>query len=108
MFSNSPKSPVLIATKEMNPVIIININLMLQKQAALEELKFIIFESYHKTSNRPCSYSTKEPGSSDIFRQFYTRGSTEWRETFDRNCAHSKILQIVMKYRSIYIRCENS
>ena len=29
--------------------------------------------------NRPFSYSTKEPGSSDIFVQFYTRGSTEWR-----------------------------
>ena len=30
-------------------------------------------------SNRPFSYSTKEPGSSDIFIQFYTRGSIEWR-----------------------------
>ena len=30
-------------------------------------------------SNRPSSYSTKEPGSSDIFIQFYTRGSIEWR-----------------------------
>ena len=29
--------------------------------------------------NRPFSYSTKEPGSSDIFIQFYTRGSIEWR-----------------------------
>ena len=28
--------------------------------------------------NRPFSYSTKEPGSSDIFIQFYTRGSIEW------------------------------
>ena len=30
-------------------------------------------------ANRPFSYSTKEPGSSDIFIQFYTRGSIEWR-----------------------------
>ena len=29
--------------------------------------------------NRPFSYSTKEPGSSDIFIHFYTRGSIEWR-----------------------------
>ena len=27
--------------------------------------------------NRPFSYSTKEPGSSDIFIQFHTRGSIE-------------------------------
>ena len=32
-----------------------------------------------KCDNRPFSYSTKEPGSSDIFIQFYTRGSIEWR-----------------------------
>ena len=30
-------------------------------------------------NNRPFSYSTKEPGSSVIFIQFYTRGSIEWR-----------------------------
>ena len=30
-------------------------------------------------SNRPFSYSTKEPGSSVIFIHFYTRGSIEWR-----------------------------
>ena len=29
--------------------------------------------------NRPFSYSTKEPGSSDIFIQFYVQGSIEWR-----------------------------
>ena len=29
--------------------------------------------------NRPFSYSTKEPGSSDIFIQFYSQGSIEWR-----------------------------
>ena len=29
--------------------------------------------------NRPFSYSTKEPGSSDIFIHFYTRCSIEWR-----------------------------
>ena len=29
--------------------------------------------------NRPFSYSTKEPGSSDIFIRFYTRGSTVYR-----------------------------
>ena len=58
--------------------------------------------------NRPFSYSTKEPGSSDIFIQFYTPGSIEWRYSFDRNCPRSKILQIVMKYRSIHIRFQNS
>ena len=58
--------------------------------------------------NRPFSYSTKEPGSSDIFIQIYTRGSKEWRYSFDRNCAHSKTLQIVMKYRSLHIRFQNS
>ena len=52
-----------------------------------------------KGSNRPFSYSTKEPGSSDILIHFYTQGSIEWRYSFDRNCVHSKILQIVMKYR---------
>ena len=30
-----------------------------------------------KTANRPFSYSTKEPGSSDIFIHFYTRSSIE-------------------------------
>ena len=35
------------------------------------------FSSQH--CNRPFSYSTKEPGSSDIFIQFYTPGSIEWR-----------------------------
>ena len=60
------------------------------------------------TCNRPFSYSTKEPGSSDIFIQIYARGSKEWRYSFDRNCAHSKTLQIVMKYRSIHIRFQNS
>ena len=29
--------------------------------------------------NRPFSYSTKEPGSSDIFIQLFSRGSIEWR-----------------------------
>ena len=33
----------------------------------------------HPESNRPFSYSTKEPGSSVIFIHFYTRGSIEWR-----------------------------
>ena len=55
--------------------------------------------------NRPFSYSTKEPGSSDIFIQLYARGSKKWRRSFDHNCKHSKILQNVMKYRSIYIVC---
>ena len=32
---------------------------------------------------------------------FHTRGSIEWRKSFYRNCAHSKILQNVTKYRSI-------
>ena len=59
-------------------------------------------------AHRPFCYSTKEPGSSDIFIQIYTRGSKEWRYSFDRSCAHSKILQIVMKYRSIHIRFQNS
>ena len=60
------------------------------------------------SQNRPFSYSTKEPGSNDIFIQFYTRGLIEWRWRFDCNCAPSKILQIVMKYRSIHIRFQNS
>ena len=30
------------------------------------------------TINRPFSHSAKEHGSSDIFINFYTRGSTEW------------------------------
>ena len=33
----------------------------------------------HPVHNKPFSYSKKEPGSSDIFIQFYTRGSIEWR-----------------------------
>ena len=34
---------------------------------------------YFRFLHRPFSYSTKEPGSSDIFIQFYTRSSIEWR-----------------------------
>ena len=34
---------------------------------------------FSNVKNRPFSYLTKEPGSSDIFIQFYARGSTEWR-----------------------------
>ena len=44
-------------------------------------LRFVnayVFRPYCST-NRPFSYSTKEPGSSDIFIQFSTRGSIEWR-----------------------------
>ena len=33
------------------------------------------YQIYH----RPFSYSRKEPGSSDIFIQFYAQGSIEWR-----------------------------
>ena len=40
---------------------------------------FVIFLITAVPRNRPFSYSTKEPGSSDIFIQFYTRGSIEWR-----------------------------
>ena len=33
---------------------------------------------YEFDTNRPFTYSTKEPGSSVIFIHFYTRGSSEW------------------------------
>ena len=59
-------------------------------------------------NNRPFSYSTKEPGSSDIFIHFDAQGSIEWRWSFNHHCAYSKILQIVMKYRSIHILFQNS
>ena len=58
--------------------------------------------------NRPLSYSTKEPGSNDIFIQFYTRGLIEWRWSLDRKCTHSKILRNVMKYCSIHILFQNN
>ena len=35
--------------------------------------------NFMQNENRPFSYSTKEPGSSDIFTHFYERGSIEWR-----------------------------
>ena len=38
-----------------------------------------ISQHFRMDENGPFSYSTKEPGSSDIFIQFYTRGSIEWR-----------------------------
>ena len=53
--------------------------------------------------NKPFSYSAKETGSSVIFIHFLARGSIEWRENFYHYCAHSKILQIVAKCRSILI-----
>ena len=37
------------------------------------------FGLFWQLSNRPFSYSAKEPGSSVIFIHFYTRGSIEWR-----------------------------
>ena len=61
-----------------------------------------------QVDNRPFSYSTKEPGSSDIFIHFDAQGSIEWRWSFDHHCAYSKIRQIVMKYRSIHILFQNS
>ena len=39
---------------------------------------------------------------------FYARVSNEWRESFDCNCSYPKILQNVMKYRSIQARFQNS
>ena len=42
-------------------------------------------------------YSTKEPGSSAIVRNFHKRGSIDWRTNFYRYCANSKILQNVAK-----------
>ena len=56
--------------------------------------------NFTPVSNRPFSYSTKESGSSVIFIHFYTRGSIEWRYGFYLNCAHSKILQNLMKSHS--------
>ena len=67
------------------------------------EIKFC-----NDNDNRPFSYSTKEPGSSDIFIHFDAQGSIEWRWSFDHHCAYSKIRQIVMKYRSIHILFQNS
>ena len=54
-------------------------------------------------SNRPFSYSVKEPGSSVIFIHLHTRGSIDWRLSFYHYCVHSKILQNVAKYPSIEI-----
>ena len=61
-----------------------------------------------RIENRPFSYSAKEPGSSVIFIHFYARDSIEWRQSFYHNCARSKILQNVAKYRSIEILFQNS
>ena len=51
-------------------------------QLACSSLRFVTYRLYDPTSftmvNRPFS-STQEPGSSDIFLQFYTRSSIEWR-----------------------------
>ena len=35
--------------------------------------------AHNKAANRPFSDPTKEPGSSVVFIQFYTRSSIEWR-----------------------------
>ena len=51
-------------------------------------------------SNRPFSYSRKDPGSSVISIHSYTRGSIEWHEGFCLYCAHSKILQNIGNYQS--------
>ena len=48
-------------------------------QIHLKETPLTLKKCLEIIINRPFSYSTKEPGSSDIFIQFYTRGSTEWR-----------------------------
>ena len=44
--------------------------------ATVEKLLIQLSQFLH---NRPFSYSTKEPGSGDIFIHFYTRSSIEWR-----------------------------
>ena len=41
--------------------------------------EMLVYLLPNAVGNRPFSYSTKEPGSSVIFIQFYTRGSIEWR-----------------------------
>ena len=74
----------------------------LPAKTALSRLQLL--HSIHTSGhNRPFSYSTNEPGSSVIFVHLYTRGSIEWRQSFYHNCAHSKILQNVAKFRSILI-----
>ena len=67
----------------------------------------VLVKQFPADVNRPFSYSAKEPGSSVIFIHFYTRDSIEWRKSFYHNCAHSKILQNVAKYRSIEILSQN-
>ena len=53
--------------------------------------------------NRPLSYySTEESGSRDIFMHFIREVDGVALELY-QYCAHSKILQNVMKYRSINI-----
>ena len=45
------------------------------------DLKIVLlsWKLHQSKHNRPFSYSTKEPGSSDIFIQFYSQGSIELR-----------------------------
>ena len=47
--------------------------------AVVKKYNYFEIDDTKKTMNRPFSYSTKEPGSSDIFIQFHTQGSIEWR-----------------------------
>ena len=63
---------------------------------AIKRIMIVLFKIFNIET-------TKESGSSDISIHFYTPGSIEWRQSFDRNCVHSKILLSVMKYRSIHI-----
>ena len=52
--------------------------------------------------DRPCTFSTKEPVSSDIFIHFYMKDSIKWRQK-SHNCLHWKIVQVLLKYHSIQI-----
>ena len=51
---------------------------LVQEYSSLQLYDFVLIE-FSNVYNRPFSYSRKEPGSSDIFIQFYTRSSIEWR-----------------------------
>ena len=51
------------------------LSMYISRKQALTICNAVILSNF----NRPFSYSTKEPGSSGIFIQFYRRGSIEWR-----------------------------
>ena len=82
------------------PMLVVNRRVEVVENVAVWCKKVVVWDGVVKngwSANRPFSYSTIESGSSDIFIHFYTRGSIEWFQSFYQYCAHSKILQNVMK-----------